>query len=268
MRVKARIGRDRQARARETRTGEHLPVEKDRTSEQGVLNRQVLLVGVGPGDPTYVNAKVAAEIAAADLVAGFATVLTVVEQWISGERLVLTYRNQEEQFGTLARAHAAGKRCVVCCYGDLNFSAQELIARVEQHCGPVERIPGISSVQVACARAGLAMEETLFVTLHARNGMQRALEEILATAQSGKRNLIVLPQPWDTMPPQIASALLVGGISGDRPAIVYQRLTLPGESAITTTLQALADWGGPLSDLSILVLPRPQQQAAEAQEQA
>lgn len=230
--------------------------------------RRVLLVGVGPGDPAYVTAKVAAEIAAADLVAGFVTVLAVVEQWITGERLVLTYRNQEEQLAALAQANAAGKRCIVCCYGDLNFSAQELVARVERHCGAVERIPGISSVQVACARARLAMEETLFVTLHARDGMQRALEEMLTAARSGARHLIVLPQPWEVMPPQIARQLLEGGVSGDRPVMVYQQLTLPGESSITTSLQALADWSEPLSDLSILVLPRPQdQQAAEARVQ-
>src|SRR2546430_16425985 len=115
--------------------------------------RQVILVGVGPGDPEYVTARVAKEIAAADVVAGFATVLAVAEPLITGQRMTLTYRNQEEQLAELARMHAAGKRCVVCCYGDLNFSAQELIVRVERHCGRVERIPGISSVQVACARA-------------------------------------------------------------------------------------------------------------------
>src|ERR1700730_2481133 len=95
---------------------------------------KVKLVGVGPGDPDYVTIKVAHEIATADVVAGFATVLAVVDQHIKGQRIVLTYRNQEEQLAEVARAHAEGKRCVVCCYGDLNFSAQELIARVERHC--------------------------------------------------------------------------------------------------------------------------------------
>jgi len=76
----------------------------------------------------------------------------------------------------------------------------ELIARVERHCGKVDRIPGISSVQIACARGGLAMEETLFFTLHARDGIQAALEEIVAAAAAGKRHLIILPLPWSFMP--------------------------------------------------------------------
>jgi cobalt-precorrin-7 (C5)-methyltransferase len=218
--------------------------------------RKVLLVGVGPGNPDYVTARVAQAITSADVVAGFATVLAVVDQLITGQRMVLTYRNQEEQLAELARLHAAGKRCVVCCYGDVNFSAQELIARVERHCGVVERIVGISSVQVACAKAALAMEETLFVTLHARGGIEEAQKEIVATAVAEKRNLIILPLPWSFMPQQIAAMLIQGGIAEDREVIVYQKLTLPGESETRTTLRELAEVPEQFSDLSIVVLRR------------
>jgi cobalt-precorrin-7 (C5)-methyltransferase len=218
--------------------------------------RKVLLVGVGPGNPDYVTARVAQAITSADVVAGFATVLAVVDQLITGQRMVLTYRNQEEQLAELARLHVAGKRCVVCCYGDVNFSAQELIARVERHCGVVERIVGISSVQVACAKAALAMEETLFVTLHARGGIEEAQKEIVATAVAEKRNLIILPLPWSFMPQQIAAMLIQGGIAEDREVIVYQKLTLPGESETRTTLRELAEVPEQFSDLSIVVLRR------------
>ncbi len=223
--------------------------------KQETATRKVILVGVGPGDPEYLTVRAAREIAGADVVAGFATVLAVVESLITCQRMVLTYRNQEEQLAELARLHAAGKRCVVCCYGDLNFSAQELIARVERHCGRVERVSGISSVQIACARAALAMDETLFFTLHAREGIQEAQEEIVAAALTNKRNLIILPLPWSFMPPQIAAMLLQGGIPGERPIIVYQKLTLLGESETRTTVQHLAESQYEFSDLSIVVLP-------------
>src|SRR2546429_5634147 len=225
--------------------------------KQETATRRVILVGVGPGDPEYLTVRAVREIAAADVVAGFATALAVVESLITGQLIVLTYRNQEEQLAELARMHAAGKHCVVCCYGDLNFSAQELIVRVERHCGRVERIPGISSVQVACARAALAMDETLFFTLHAREGIHAAQEEIVAAAVTGKRNLIILPLPWSFMPPQIAAMLLQGGIAGERPIILYQKLTLLGESETRMTVQQLAEWQNEFSDLSIIVLPRP-----------
>lgn len=237
-------------------------------SEKMTVARKVILVGVGPGDPEYVTARVAKEIAAADVVAGFATALAVVEPLITGQRMVLTYRNQEEQLAELARMHAAGKRCVVCCYGDVNFSAQELIARVERHCGKVDRISGISSVQIACARGALTMEETLFFTLHARDGIQAAQEEIVAAAAAGKRHLIILPLPWSFMPPQIAVMLLRGGIAGERPVIIYQKLTLPGESETRTTVQQLAEWQDEFSDLSIVVLPRSLDTSRTADERA
>jgi cobalt-precorrin-7 (C5)-methyltransferase len=234
--------------------------------KQETAPHRVILVGVGPGDPEYLTVRAVREIAAADVVAGFATVLAVVEQLIIGQGMVLTYRNQEEQLAEMARMHAAGKHCVVCCYGDLNFSAQELIARVERHCGKVERIPGISSVQIACARAELAMDETLFFTLHAREGIQEAQKEIVAAAVTGKRNLIILPLPWSFMPPQIATMLLQGGIAGERPIIVYQKLTLLGESKTCTTVQQLAEWQNEFSDLSIVVLPRPLDTSRSADE--
>lgn len=229
--------------------------QQGQPSEKTTITRKVILVGVGPGDPDYVTVKVSKEIATADVVAGFATVLAVIEPLITSQRIVLTYRNQEEQLANLARMHTDGKRCVVCCYGDLNFSAQELIARIERHCGQVERIAGISSVQIACARAALAMEETLFFTLHARGGIEEAQTEIIAAAAADKRHLIILPLPWSFMPPQIASMLLQGGIAGERPIIIYQKLTLPGESETQTTVQQLAEWQQEFSDLSIVVLP-------------
>lgn len=225
-------------------------------NNEGQQLRPVALVGVGPGDPEYVTARVAREIVEADVVVGFATVLAVVEHVITGERVVLTYRNQEEQLAEVSKAHAAGKRCVVCCYGDLNFSAKELIIRVERHCGKTERIPGISSVQVASARAGLAMEETLFFTLHARDGIEASQAEIVAAALENKRNLIVLPLPWSFMPADMGAMFLRGGISEQRQVIVYQKLTLPGESALYMTVGELAATTQEFSDLSIVVLPR------------
>lgn len=224
--------------------------------EKETVTRKVILVGVGPGDPEYVTARAAREIAAADVVVGFATVLAVAESLIAGRRIVLTYRNQEEQLTELARIQATGKRCVVCCYGDLNFSAQEFIARIERHCGKVERIPGISSVQIACARAALAMDETLFLTLHIRDGIEATQQEMVTAALTGTRNLIILPLPWSIMPQQIATMLVQAGLAGERPIIVYQKLTLSGESETRTTLQKLATWQDEFSDLSIVVLPR------------
>jgi precorrin-6B methylase 1 len=60
--------------------------------------------------------------------------------------------------------------------------------------------------------------------------------------------------------------LIEGGIAGKRPVIVYQKLTLPGESTIRTILERLAEWPDEFSDLSIVVLPRPSSMSASVNE--
>ena len=137
----------------------------------------ITVVGVGPGDPDLLTLKARDAIRDADYVAGFETVLGPVRRWIRGEALPMRYRDQEEVLERLTTHAEAGKRCVVCAWGDLNFSARELLDRVRRR-ADVELIPGISSVQVACARLGLAMETSLFITLHARDGHEEGLVEL------------------------------------------------------------------------------------------
>ena len=75
-------------------------------------------------------------------------------------------------------------------------------------------------------------------------------------AARGTRHLIILPLPWSLMPPQIATLLLESGMPKEQPISVYQRLTLPDESVLHSTLQQLATMPQTFSDLSIVVVPR------------
>ena len=219
-------------------------------------NQPVWVVGVGPGDPAYVTQRAASLIADADLVAGFALPLETASLWLQGERMLLEYRNQEAALRTLGERAAAGQRCVVCAQGDPSVSAGELVSRVQAVWPHVEVLPGVSSVLVASARAGLALEESLFITFHKRGDTALDQEELLAEARRGRRNLIVLPRPWDFMPSAIAQSLVDGGVDSGRSVNVYQRLTLPGESACELTLGELAAATTEFSDLSIIVIPK------------
>lgn len=215
------------------------------------------IVGIGPGNPAYLTLAGRDLIAAADVVAGFRTVLAVVAEHIRGEQVALDYRNQADGLRLVAAALAAGKRAVLCAHGDANFSGSELVALARTTCGEVRLMPGISSVQIACARAQLAMEETLFITFHKRADIANDQAELLATALAGRRNIITLPRPWDFMPAALARLLLDGGVAGERAVTVYERLTLEGEAEHRLTLAGLAARTGEFSDLSIVVLPAP-----------
>ena len=216
------------------------------------------VVAVGPGDPRMLTLRGRQALESADLVVGFKTVLDVVSQWCDGAEVrPMAYRDQEEVLEYAAGQAEQGKNCVVCCWGDLNVSAGELLARVYRRAEHVELIPGVSSIQVACARSGIAMEESLFITLHRRDGSESALSELEHYLQEGQRNIILLPRPFDLMPPQIATDLVAGGIPENRPVTVYQRLTLEGEKAWTGPLGDCAALSEEFSDLSIMVFLRP-----------
>ena len=215
------------------------------------------VVAVGPGDPRMLTLRGRQALEAADVVTGFKTVLDVVAEWCGNAELrPMSYRDQEDVLEYTASRAAEGKNCVVCCWGDLNVSAAELLARVYRRAGNVELIPGVSSIQVACARSGIAMEESLFITLHRRDGSESALAELEHYLNEGKRNIILLPRPFDLMPPQIAADLITGGASPDRAVTVYQRLTLEGEESWSGSLADCAAITEEFSDLSIMVFLR------------
>ena len=214
----------------------------------------ITIVGVGPGDPDLLTLKARELIRSADYVAGFETVLGPVRRWIAGEAMPMRYRDQEDVLEALAAHAESGKKCVVCAWGDLNFSSKELLDRVRRR-AEVELIPGISSVQVACARLGFTMETSMFITLHARDGHEEGMRELTDALKRRKRNLIVLPRPFDLMPADIAARLLESSIAADTPLWALQRLSLPDESIREYTLASLADEDKEFSDLTILAFP-------------
>ena len=61
------------------------------------------------------------------------------------------------------------------------------------------------------------METSIFVTLHARDGHELGLWELVEMLKDRRRSLIVLPRPFDLMPAAIASLLLEKGIAADTP---------------------------------------------------
>ena len=120
---------------------------------------------------------------------------------------------------------------------------------------PVEVVPGISSVQVLCARAAIEMDRAYFLTFHKRGDTAQERREFVAAARTGDRHVVALPRPFDFMPSHMAGLLLEQGVAGLREVAVYERLTLPGEQVTRTSLAGLAASEQQFSDLSILLLP-------------
>ena len=217
----------------------------------------ITVLGIGPGEPDLLTLKARDVIREADVVAAFESVLAPIRRWVRGEVRPMRYADQEEVLDDIALLAGQGKRCVVCVWGDVSFSARELVDRVRSRVDRVELLPGISSVQVACARLGLAMEQSVFMTLHAREGYQDALQEAAEGLLKGERNVILLPRPWDLMPAAIAEALMQQGLAAPTEVHVLERLSLPDERITRFDLASLAASDLDFSDLSIMVFPVP-----------
>ena len=217
------------------------------------------IVAVGPGDNGFLTLKGKQAIEDADLVAGFETVLNVIRPFVKGAELCsMAYRNQEEVLDyAVDKVINEGKSLVVCAWGDLNVSAKELLDRVRKRVDHVELVPGISSVQIAMSRTGISLEHTVFVTLHVRAGTEDALDELIHYLKDGRRNIILLPRPYDLMPAGIAAGILSKGVSADRQMTVFQRLTHDDEQSWSGTIKECSEITAEFNDLSLMVFHKP-----------
>ena len=111
-------------------------------------------------------------------------------------------------------------------------------------------------MQIACAKAGISLEDVVFITLHQRREIEGDLEELVHYLREGRRHVILLPRPWDLMPPAIAGHLIEAGVPDQQQIIVYQRLTLDDEQEWRGSLRECAEFAGEHSDLTIMVFPR------------
>ena len=228
---------------------------EDDTGKDGT---RVTIVGVGPGDNGFLTLKGKQAIEEADLVAGFETVLNVIRPFAKHAELCsMAYRDQEDVLDYAVGKVKEGKSLVVCAWGDLNVSAKELLERVRRRVDHVDLVPGISSVQIALSRSGLSLEDAVFITLHRREGAGSALEELVHYLNEGRRNVILLPRPYDLMPAGIAAGVIGEGVSGERPMTVYQRLTHDDQQSWSGSITECAAITTEFSDLSIMVFHKP-----------
>jgi cobalt-precorrin-7 (C5)-methyltransferase len=222
----------------------------------------VLAVGVGPGNREYLTPRAERAIEDADVVIGFETVVDVVRDLPTGDVLTCGYADEGETLATFASRVDAGASGTAVLMGDPNHSGYQFVGKVQAAVDrPVRVVPGISSLQIAASRARTPMEETTFVTLHKSGNLapdRRRLRDAV-----GDHHLLVLPRPYDHMPPAIATDLLDAGAPESLAAIVYERLTHENEAVTRTTLGELAtrpsgrDAEDGFSDLTVLAVRRP-----------
>ncbi len=213
---------------------------------------KLFVVGVGPGAKGYITELAKKIIKNAELVAGFEPAINIIRDLINtrAEIIVLDYASEKPKLNMIRGKLRESKRCVICCVGDPNFSDQQFIKKIRSACGQIEVIPGISSVQIACAKAGLAMEDIRFITFHKSGTLKAEKMELIEALKEGK-NIILLPRPWDFMPQDIARFLIRKDIPPKTRISVYENLTLKNEAVFNGSLEDFLEKD--FSALSIMI---------------
>ncbi|NPV52720.1 MAG: cobalamin biosynthesis protein CbiD [Firmicutes bacterium] len=192
--------------------------------------RCVYVIGIGPGYRDYLLPVARRTAEECDVLVGGKRALELFSYLEGKEKReirgnleeVATFINEKRQTETVG-VLASGDPGL---YSILGFLC-EWVPRNE-----IEVIPGVSSVQLCCARAKIAWNDLKVISLHGR-GPDGLVEAILANPK-----VAILTDNRFT-PPRIARFLLENGV-GNRRVIVAENLSYPKERLIDGNLETLA----------------------------
>ena len=219
---------------------------------------EVYAVGVGPGSPRCITDVVKEIILYSDVVVGYKYTLNTIERFLVNKEIYeITMQNQEEVYQKIAKT-LGDKTCVIPFTGDVNFSESEVVDRLIQIFGNVQIIPGVSSVQVAAAKAQVPLDKSKVITMHVSTSIEEKKIELQKAILDGY-SVIIIPRPWPKDPSkhfmqsEIALYLKNQGFDTSKIRVrVFEFLTTEKETHFVGTLKDLE--GKQFSDLSVLVI--------------
>jgi cobalt-precorrin-7 (C5)-methyltransferase len=218
---------------------------------------EVYAVGVGPGSPRYITDAVKEVILYSDIIIGYKYTLQTIERLLVNKEVhEITMQNQEEIYQKVAKT-LGDKTCVIPFTGDVNFSESEVVDRLIEIFGEVQIISGISSVQVAAAKARVPLDKSKVVTMHVTTTIEEKKLELQKALLDGY-NVILVPRPWpkdpskNFMQSEIAFYLKDHGFDTSKMKVhVFEFLTTDRETSFVGTVKDLE--GKQFSDLSVMV---------------
>ena len=231
--------------------------------------RKLFVVGVGPGSPKYLTDAAKEALAKSHYIVGYKYTLSTIEGIIDKSRqqvFQVTMQIQEDVYRDIYTKMKDGEYCTVPFTGDANFSESEVVDRLLEIFGSdnVEVIPGISSIQVAAAKAHVPTDKAFLVTFHVTDDIEQKKQEMLLAVRQG-RSVILLPRPWPRdrsrhfMQSEIAKFLRKNGIDTTKLKVwVFEHLTTEKDTTFRGTAVELE--GKEFSDLSAMVVDQTKRQ--------
>lgn len=153
---------------------------------------QVLVVGLGSGDPAQLTPEVDAALRRCDTVAGYSKYVDFIRDRIRGKRLIETgMKGEVERCRDALAAAAAGATVCMVCSGDPGILAMagllfELRAREQAFRAlPIRVLPGITAASTAAAALGAPLQNGFSLV---------SLSDLLVPADEVRRNLRAVAQ--------------------------------------------------------------------------
>ena len=218
---------------------------------------KVYAVGVGPGSPKYVTEVVKDIVQNCDIVIGYKYTLKTIENLIEGKEIYeITMNDQEESYQKILPV-LGDRKLVIPFTGDVNFSESEVVDRLIEVFGEIEIIPGISSIQVAAAKAQVPLDKSKVITMHVTTSIEDKKLELQKALIDGF-SVVLVPRPWPKqpdkhfMPSEIAVYLREHNFDTAKMKVhVYEAITTENETSFVGTVKDLE--GKEFSDLSVMV---------------
>ena len=199
---------------------------------------EVVVVGVGPGDPAQLTAAARAEIERAEVLIGAARLVAPFR------RPGVTVHESGGDYTAVARLiESHGDQPVaVLASGDVGFfSIAAVLGRGTSR--PLRLVPGISSLQYLCACIGESWADVVAVSLHGRRA--NVLGHVLGQA---KTFFLLGDQPTAA---DVCRLLCQHGL-GELPVVVGERLSYPEQRISRGTARELSD--GSFDRLAVMLV--------------
>ena len=217
---------------------------------------KVYAVGVGPGSPDFVPDVIKDVVAKCDVVIGYRYTLKTIEGILNGQQKIeVTMKNQEDAYQKIAAEE--NHTILVPFTGDVNFSESEVVDRLIEIFDEVEIIPGISSIQVAAAKAKVPIDKSKVITMHVSTSIEEKKLELQKALIDGL-SVVLVPRPWPKvpekhfMPSEIAKYLKKNGFQTSKMKVfVFEAVTTQNETVFEGMVDELE--GKEFSDLSVMV---------------
>jgi cobalt-precorrin-7 (C5)-methyltransferase len=232
-------------------------------TEDRIKDKKFFLIGVGPGSSKYLTDLAKDVIRKSKYLIGYKYTLSIIRDLIIPhfhQVYEVTMKDQDDTYKQVFKKMKENEFCTIPFTGDVNFSESEVVDRLLEIFGNdnVELIPGISSIQIAAAKAKIPLDKSTVISFHVTESIENKKRELVKAIEE-KKSVILVPRPWNNnaeknfMQSEIALFLKKEGVDTSSLIVwVFEFLTTAEEKLFKGRLSELE--GRNFSPMSVMVI--------------